>query len=129
MTAHGRLVIGIDPGGQHTGLVVLAGSEVITWSLYSRSGRSLNQYITDTVDAVADIAAELAPSLIGIEDTNRPNPHLGMTNPQGLLDTNRMIGALIWGLTSGNRGMLSGSGYSWSRGCPGSRYRRRFSTP
>ena len=96
------VVVGIDPGGKSTAVVVLVDGVMTHHETFTRpKGGDLNEYVRETSRAIGLVIDESpavyeAPwPVVAVEQVNRPNPHLGMINPQGAMDTSRMIGALV----------------------------------
>jgi len=91
------VIIGIDPGSSHAAVVAITGPTVFAATTLTRGDRqSMFEFGLEVVEKVQELLEMRGGRLLRIEDVNRPNPHLGMTNPQYVMDTSRMIGQL-WG--------------------------------
>lgn len=110
------VVIGIDPGGAHTGMVARAAAglvaHVTTGALSPARvdvvaarvtvdrgrGEGLDGYLRRVLEALLREVVQHLPSLddllVAIEDVKEPNPHLRLTNSRGLLDTAAVLGAV-----------------------------------
>lgn len=105
-------IIGVDPGGKHTGIVVRTPAGLHRWSLITRT-TPIDWYLGEVVDAVteardfarnlilADGPADLRTPVLAVEDLNDPTPQMGITSVRGLLDTAQVLGALAghWVIT------------------------------
>lgn len=86
-------VIGVDPGGQHTGIVVVEDGRLTAKSLI---GRDANETIEDYARYVArHVAGQADGRLVAVEGVRRPSPHLGMIDVTGLLDAAVVLGAVV----------------------------------
>jgi hypothetical protein len=96
-------VIGIDPGGAATGIAVITSGDELAWSTTVRRERyarisaeePISHYARKVTQAIIREAPVDAATLWAIEEVHAPNPHLGLTNPQGAIDTAVVFGALI----------------------------------
>lgn len=97
-------IVGVDPGGATTGVVLREGREARRAILVSPDkGAAFERYLRDVIEAVEDcmddafvgFEAELLP-LLAVEDVVHPNPHLGIANLDGLLATAQVLGAIRW---------------------------------
>lgn len=92
-------VLGVDPGGQSTGMVVRDRDRLVGWHLCSRGHQPIADYIDQLLGMAVDLAHDTADAggldLIAIEGLNDPSPHMGMTSVRGLIDTATVIGALL----------------------------------
>lgn len=79
-------VLGVDPGGRHTGIALsdrVSGED---------SGMVITRDAGETIDAYAARAAKTITGLLAtvdlcaVEGWRHPNPHLGIANMTGLLD-------------------------------------------
>lgn len=86
-------VIGVDPGGSTTGLVVRKGRDCIDHQLVER-GDDFGGYLREVLSAIDAFDWEFGCDLICVEGLNPPNPHLGMTNVGWLMDTAQVLGAV-----------------------------------
>lgn len=100
-----RLVVAVDPGGRHTGIVLRSGAILHYWALVSRQGHEpLDWYLGEVIDTVTkakERARELALlnlfdawALLAVEDITDPTPQMGITSVRGLIDTAQIIGAI-----------------------------------
>lgn len=93
------LVIGIDPGKDETGIVLVEGSELLRACLVSRKG--LPQPDTDYLSDIAITVREYHTAIhgevpmIAVEAINPPSPHMGLINPSGALGTAKVFGAIL----------------------------------
>lgn len=99
------LVVAVDPGGRHTGIVLRSGTILHYWALLT-CDTDFDWYlgeIIDTVTRAKDRARNLALEngdifdhfpILAVEDINDPNPHMGVTSVRGLIDTAQVIGAI-----------------------------------
>lgn len=87
------VVLGCDPGGRTTGLVVRSGSVLLDHALVAR-GDDLHAYLLDVVQTIDQLDHDHAPARLAVEDLVDPNPHLGLANVRGLIDTAQVIGAI-----------------------------------
>lgn len=91
------IVLGVDPGSVDTGIVFVDGEDLIAWNTVSRDrkgGDPIEPYIEQVCEAVKSIAERLPVDLVGLEECNRPNPHVRMTNPIYQMETKQVIGAV-----------------------------------
>lgn len=90
------LVIGVDPGGQETGIVLRDGNEVITGILLRRlRSDSLTDYLAEHVRCLKDLRSTYGDDIaIVCETITVPSPHVRVIAVQGLLDTQFLIGGL-----------------------------------
>jgi hypothetical protein len=102
-----RPVVGVDPGGKTTGVVVRQDDAVITAELVHNDATAVtDRYLAHVIDAVFAArlwALELGAGdpLVGVEDLTHPNPHVGrVANVMGLLGTAQVIGAIRGALRS-----------------------------
>lgn len=101
-------VLGIDPGGQTTALVVRSGRTYLDHALIHRKDREWHDYLEAVVMFAGHLEFEHATEVFACEDVVPPNPHIGrkrgaknaeglnLTNVQPLLDTSFVIGALLY---------------------------------
>lgn len=120
-----NVVIGVDPGARHVGLVARRGHDCLLWSSIDRKQAVQERtsdhpddvwavVLADLLDTFLDDLAELldtahlAPPeyvrLVAHERTSAPNPHAGMTNPGAAIDTAFTAGTAV--------------GWAWARGLP-----------
>lgn len=93
-------VLGVDPGGAVTGLVVRDGHRLLAHQLvrrrkHNRTDRRDGDYLRWVIDTLNDLAGDHVPQVIACERLVEPNPHLGLTSVRGLLDTAYVIGAVM----------------------------------
>lgn len=88
-------VVGVDPGGQTTGIVRRTGDRLDHYDLVIRGDSPMADYLQRVLIAVARAATDRTPKpLLAVEDLTHPNPHLGVANVAGLLDTAQVLGAV-----------------------------------
>lgn len=94
-----RAVLGVDPGGQETGLVLVVDGKLAAHQVVQRKGMFLQEWVQAVRDAVWDVmeVEPLGPFtvLVCVEDVNAPNPHLGLIQVRGLLDAAAVLGAVL----------------------------------
>lgn len=93
-TSSSPVVLGIDPGGHETGVVVRRGRQVLAGELVTAEKGMCAGYLREVVGAVSTLAAEHSIAFLAVEDLVHPNPHLGLANVAGLMDTAQVLGAL-----------------------------------
>ncbi|MBA2336570.1 MAG: hypothetical protein H0V96_02230 [Acidimicrobiia bacterium] len=91
MTAH-RYVVGVDPGAKTTGIVFRRGYELLGYWLVDMATVGGVPDCGRVVDAVARVVEPAWDTLVAVEDVKAPNPHLGVTNPAGIIATARLLG-------------------------------------
>lgn len=85
-------MIGVDPGGRTTGVVVREGDSLIYWALVHRDS-DLDLYIDEVVETVRTaLVYDTEP--VAVEDITDPNPHMGMMAVRGIIDTAQVLGAV-----------------------------------
>lgn len=89
-------LIGVDPGGAQTGLVVADCQTgrlpvLLDHLLVERGKRDQMLYHEEIVSWISQFRCR-----VSIEDLNPPTGHLGMINVRGLLDTAALIAVLRW---------------------------------
>lgn len=91
-------VLGIDPGGKETGVVILnSKDDVVYYHVVQRLGEPNVSAYARRVIAELTRACTPFPGvelLVAVEGVRPPNPHLGTTNVQGLLDAARVLAAI-----------------------------------
>lgn len=102
-----RLVIGVDPGGQHVGIVARRGlDELVAHVTIDRGATEPRdawaRRVAVEVDDLLGVDGGTAEvPIVGIEDVVKPNPHQrrrdgnSLTNLDGILDTAVVLGALL----------------------------------
>lgn len=95
-------VVGIDPGGQSTGLVVRHRDTLVAHTTVLRNKRPMGWYLAEILDTAseyvslaANAAVEAGDWLVAVEGINDPNPHVRLTNVRGLIDTATVLGAVL----------------------------------
>lgn len=96
----GRLALGVDPGYRDTGIVVIAAAPLgCTPTLLAnvtihrdepaKAGQSLTDggYLDDIERTLEILCNTHAISFVGVEDVVAPTPHMGVTNPTGIIGT------------------------------------------
>lgn len=89
-------IVGVDPGGKTSGLVLRQASALRRFALVEhRDGESDQSYLTRVVGHVHEFMLSAPPgAVVACEDITHPNPHLGIANVMGLLGTAEVIGAV-----------------------------------
>lgn len=98
------VVIGVDPGYRDTGIVILRGGNIVALCTVHRDepapvGTSLTagDYLADVTETIeaqlarAEIHADDV-DLVAVEDVVTPSPHMGTTNPTGIIGTALTVG-------------------------------------
>jgi hypothetical protein len=99
-------VVGVDPGGRFTGIIARYGPDLLAHWLTRRTvdgGRhtyTLAGYIALVLDDLAEAKrralTHAGPGyVVAVEDLQEPNPHMGLTNIRGALDTAAVLGAVL----------------------------------
>lgn len=91
------IVLGIDPGGAGTGLVLVntGADAVLAHRLVEREDRDeVAAYLDRLTTAIEELLAADAPvpELVAIEGLVEPSGHLGIANTRGLLDAAEALG-------------------------------------
>lgn len=102
------VMIGVDPGGRQTGLVVRYGNACLAADLITRDGPEVfpgPDYLAEVVEAIGGLvvyASQDLPELAGagwpriaVEGVVHPNGHVRMINAAGLLGTATVLGAVL----------------------------------
>lgn len=98
------VIIGVDPGGRQTGIVVRRGSELLAADLVTRDGPELfpkADYLAEVIEAIGGLiiyaSQELAEpaTAVAVEGVVHPNGHVRMINAAGLLGTATVLGAIL----------------------------------
>lgn len=88
------MLLGVDPGGRETGIVLRDGRALHRWMLITREGE-LDAYCKEVADAVGELVAWSSdPPTIAVEDLVEPSPHMGTVSLKGLLHTAQVLGGL-----------------------------------
>ena len=91
-----HVVVGVDPGGHETGIVVRRGSAVAGGCVIARQPQDSDaSYIAAILEAVDGYLADSNTTLVAVEGIVHPNPHVRMTNVDGLLDASKVFGAVV----------------------------------
>lgn len=98
-TSSSPIVLGIDPGGKTTGMVLRHGRAVLAALLVTNSDAPVlsDEYLAEVLGGARDLREQgwlAGLPLVAVEDVVHPNPHLGLANLDGLLQTAQVIGAL-----------------------------------
>jgi len=95
------IVVGVDPGGSWTGIVVRRGGDAV-WVDACHRGPSMTDaawfgYLRQVLDAAVAEARSLAggAGLVAVEDVVAPNPHVRVTNVGALLATAKVVGMVL----------------------------------
>lgn len=90
------VVIGVDPGGATTGIVARRGDGLLAaCSIHADGHDHVAQYLEEVAGAVLGYAATHAAAGIAVEDCIPPNPHLGISNPAGIIAAAKVLGAVL----------------------------------
>lgn len=102
MTAPARRILAFDPGGRETGLCVRHGSQALSVAVVARVGRISNATLVDRdylrrIDAAVDrcVFGAGCVDVVAIEGVNAPTPHMGVTNPSGVIAAAVVVGWLL----------------------------------
>ncbi len=96
MTRTAPVVIGVDPGGATTGVVARRGSDVLAaCSISSSDHETLGAYLEEVLVAVVGYRDTHAAAGVAVEDALPPNPHLGISNPAGIIAAAKVLGAVV----------------------------------
>lgn len=92
-------IVGIDPGGANTGIVVrwrevLAGHVLVRRADNPDLYRELLLAEVDYAWHRAETAYPWSTPLVAVESVHAPNPHVRMTNVDGILATAEIVGAI-----------------------------------
>lgn len=97
----GTIIVGVDPGGHDTGIVVRQ-RDCLLWSDTVRRSpdEPVVHYALRVLQSVEAAIAEAAGEdagrgLLAVEDVVDPNPHVRLTNPRGLIDTAIVVGVIV----------------------------------
>lgn len=97
-------IVGIDPGGKESGLVLLElpRCDVLRACVVTRDATGKlpdGQYITEVMETVAEYCAQGVEGghevLVAVEGLVHPNPHMGLANVMGLIGAGMVLGAVI----------------------------------
>ena len=90
------VVLGCDPGGSATGLVLVQGDRLLDHRVVRQPGSSLRaDYVQDVLAAAERMVERVYCSLVAIELVTAPVPHMGTIAVGGLLGAAAIAGALI----------------------------------
>ena len=99
------VIVGVDPGGRQTGLVVRHGDQLLAADLVTRDGPETfpkADYLAEVVDAIGGLvvwAGQEAPDAgrpkVAVEGVVHPSGHVRMINAAGLLGTATVLGAVL----------------------------------
>ena len=99
------VIVGVDPGGRQTGLVVRHGRDLLAADLVTRDGPEVfpgADYLREVTDAIGGLVVYAAQELpdadrprIAVEGVVHPNGHVRMINAAGLLGTATVLGAIL----------------------------------
>jgi Holliday junction resolvasome RuvABC endonuclease subunit len=97
-------ICAIDPGSRYTAFAVrdtkgaTLDDQLLGWRVIDRKNLE-HQDLTSWLRQVTQYAGHLlqthAPVRCVIEAVTAPNPHLGMTNPAGIIETASVLGAIV----------------------------------
>lgn len=99
------VVVGVDPGGRQTGIVVRYGDTCLAADLLTRDGPETfpkADYLAEVIDAIGGLvvyASQEAPDAgwprVAVEGVVHPSGHVRMINAAGLLGTACVLGAVL----------------------------------
>lgn len=89
------VVVGVDPGGASTGVVVRHGSRLVDGCTLHRDTQTTPAYLAEVAAAVLGYVSVHHATVVAVEDTVPPNPHLGVSNPAGIIATAQVLGAVL----------------------------------
>lgn len=103
----GRIALGIDPGYRDTGIVVIADAPTGTLPTLlanvtlhredpAKAGQSLTSggYLDDIERTLEALCSTHSIQTAGVEDVVTPSPHMGTTNPTGIIGTALTAGSV-----------------------------------
>lgn len=94
-----RTVVGVDPGGRSTGMVIRGGDTLVRACVMKRAGADklpTPDYLTEVflgVDEYLEIAGDDA--LLAVEGLVHPEPHMELMNVLGLIGTGMVLAVVI----------------------------------
>lgn len=86
-------VLGVDPGGAYTGIVLRQRDAVVWTTCIARGDRSRREYVGAVLTAMSLLRRRL--DLVAVEDVNDPTPQMGTIAVGGLLGCAVVLGAVI----------------------------------
>lgn len=96
------IVVGVDPGGADTGIVIRRGDLLVWRATTHRRDQPLKAYLAAVVRDLADsivgareFVSDAGGWLLAVEDVVEPKPQIRITNVRGLLDTAIVLGAVL----------------------------------
>lgn len=96
MTGRAPIIVGVDPGGATTGIVARQGDRVLAaCSILSADHPAVGAYLEEVVTAVVGYRDRFAAAGVAVEDAIPPNPHLGISNPAGIIEAAKVLGAVL----------------------------------
>lgn len=95
-----RFTIGVDPGSRETGIVARQGRDLLGHQVVRRTTKDRFPdvcYIDEVLCAIWRFGKlpDARGGLLAIEGVEPPNPHLGMSNPTGVMGTSIVLGAVM----------------------------------
>jgi hypothetical protein len=90
------VIVGCDPGGRWSGVVVRDGDRLVYACLVTRESELMAVHIGETL-ATVQVALEFAgaDAVLAVEDVNEPSPHMGTISVRGLLGTAQVLGGVL----------------------------------
>lgn len=90
-------VLGVDPGGSYTALVVREGDKVISSTCLARAGLTVDDWIEAVLTELADVTWKHDPDvdLVAVEGVHPPTPHMGTISVGGLIGCAAVLGAVV----------------------------------
>lgn len=104
------LIVGVDPGGRDTGVILRQGDQLHAAAIVTRDG-DLADYLAEVLDTIAGYArlhpagADVAAvSCIAVEDVTAPTGHARgreghIIDPAGIIETAKVFGAILATMT------------------------------
>ena len=91
------LVVGVDPGGRSCGVVSREGDRMTRATLCTRTDAQTDaQWLREVVETICQ--HRTTRSTVAVEGLTHPNPHLGLANVTGLLNTAQVLGAVLFAI-------------------------------
>lgn len=88
-------VLGVDPGGSYTALVLREGDKVIHATCLFRDNWLLDGYLERVLAELTDITGESHVDLVAVEGVHPPTPHMGTISVAGLIGCAAVLGAVV----------------------------------
>lgn len=92
-------VVGVDPGGRQTGLVIRAGDKLVDACVLKREGDEklpTPGYLTEVFLGVDDYLERAGfDAILAVEGLVHPEPHMDLVNVLGLVGTGMVLAVVI----------------------------------